>query len=100
MVEEKHQDDPELARLQAKTAKGALNVLEALFQQPEFRKLIRKAFIRQSLEMSLFLGFLIVGLFTLLGALQSIYNVGPFGNLILGIALIAIGLVYVIRSLR
>lgn len=100
MAEEKHKDDPDLARLQAKTAKGALNVLEALFQQPEFRKLIRKAFIRQSLEMSLFLGFLIVGLFTLLGALQSIYNVGPYGNLILGIALIVVGLAYVIRSLR
>ena len=100
MAEEKRQDDPELARLQAKTAKGALNILEALFQQPEFRKLIRKAFIRQSVEMSIFLGFFVVGLFTLFNALKSIYNIGVVGDVAISVILILVGLVYVVRSLR
>ena len=100
MAEEKHQDDPELARLRQKSARGALNILEALFQQPEFRKLIRKAFIKQSVEMSIFLGFFVVGLFTLFNALKSIYNIGVVGDVAVGVILILVGLVYVVRSLR
>jgi len=88
MAEEKRRDDPDLARLQAKTAKGALNIL------------IRKAFIKQSVEMSIFLGFFVVGLFTLFNALKSIYNIGVVGDVAVGVILILVGLVYVVGSLR
>ena len=100
MAEEKHQDDPELARLRAKTAKGALNVVEALLQQPELRKLILKLFAKESVKMSLFLGFFIVGLFTVFNALKSILCVGVVGDVAIGIILIFVGLIYVVRSLR
>jgi len=87
-------------RLKRKTASGALNILKALLDNPEFGRAIRKAFIKHSVVMALFLSFMVVGLFMILDAVKSIYNIGPEVNLSVGVALIFAGLIYIIRSVR
>jgi len=97
--ENKERVDPNLERLRQKTAKGALNVVEALFQEPRFRKLIRRTLLKQSLETSIFLALLIVGIFTVFNTLKTVYNFGWIGDLLFGVTLISIGLSYIIRGL-
>jgi len=106
MAEEKHQDDPELARLQAKTAKGALNVIEAILNEPKFQaflnnpklhKLINKLFIKQSLKMGLIMGFLVTGLLMICNNLKQILNVNDG---IFGFMLTMIGLLLLIKEVK
>jgi len=99
MAPETDKEDIE-ERLKRKTASGALNILKALFDNPEFGRAIRKAFIKHSVVMALFLSFMVVGLFMILDAVKSIYNIGVAGNLVIGVTLISVGATYIIRSLR
>jgi len=92
--------DPELERLQQKTAKGALNVVEALFQEPKFRKLIRRAIVRESLKSGIFLGFFIVGLMGLFTVMKTVYQFSWIEDLILSVVLLAVGLIYMLKSLK
>jgi len=94
------EEDPSLKYLRAKSQEGIGNILEGILDNPEVKKIITRAIIRQSVETGIFLSCLIVGVMTLFSALKAVFNLGWRGDFAIGIILIIIGVVYVVGKLK
>jgi hypothetical protein len=100
MIMTEKDDDPEIAYLKAKSQKGVVNTVEAILEQPEMKRLIRKMLVREALKQSVILCFLFTGIFTVYNALRQLVNWGLGGDVALGVSLIFIAVAYLIRNSR
>jgi len=100
-LEQKNEDkeDP-IEHLRGKAQSGVSNILKAVLEEEEVKKLISKAVVRQSIETGLFLSCLIVGIITLFNSVKIALGFGWEGDLAAGITLIIIGASYVFRKLK
>jgi len=93
-------NDPEIAYLNTKINKSTAKTVEAILEQPEMKRLIRKMLVREALKQSVILCFLFTGIFTIYNALRQITNWGLTGDMALGVSLIFIAVAYLIKSGR
>jgi hypothetical protein len=98
--DEKNKDDAEIAYLKAKMNKSAAKTVEAILEQPEMKRLIRKTLVREALKSSIILCLLFTGIFTIYSALRSAVNWGLTGDVALGATLILVAVAYLIRNSR
>ena len=100
MGDEEDKDDPEVAYLKAKMNKSAAKTVEAILEQPEMKRLIRKTLVREALKSSIILCLLFTGIFTIYNALRSAVNWGLAGDVAAGATLILVAAVYLLWTRR
>ena len=93
-------DDPDLARLRAKTVQGALNVLDALLEDPNFQMRLRRVMLRETVKSALFMALFIVGLFMLFGVAKTVYGFSWVVDLATSVTLLIVGLLYMLKKTR
>jgi len=91
--------DPEVARIYMKTARGFLSVAEAVLEDPEVKRFVRRIVLLEGLRMGAILALMFSGLSMVLGFLQSTAS-NPHTSLAAGITLILASLAVVARELR
>jgi hypothetical protein len=98
--DEEDKDDPEVAYLKAKMNKSAAKTVEAILEQPEMKRLIRKTLVREALKSSIILCLLFTGIFTIYNALRSAVNWGLAGDVAAGATLILVAAAYLLWTRR
>ena len=86
-------------RLNKKTKQGALNVVNEVLADPKVQEVIKTALLRETIKNTIILSCLLIGLLKLYEVAKTVIGFDWRGDLCISVVLIAIGLIYVIRSL-
>ena len=95
--DERGESDPELNRLKRKARQGAVNLLESILDDPKIRKIIHRAFVRESIKMGFTMSFLVTGFILLFNTLKELTHVN---DITLAIILLTAGIALLLREIR
>lgn len=90
----------ERERLERKASEGALNIVSKILEQPEVQRAITRAVGKQAMISGLFMSFFLVGFFMLFDVAKEVLGHTWQGDLFLGLAMIAVGGAYMLKSVR
>ncbi|MCJ7633802.1 hypothetical protein MUP77_15625 [Candidatus Bathyarchaeota archaeon] len=92
-------DDPDLKRLNAKTKKGAINVVSEVLDDPQVRAIIKNAILPETVRGSIIMACLMIGLLKLYDVAKTLIGFNWVGDSVISVTLITIGLIYLLPAL-
>jgi len=92
-------DDPEIARLRAKTQDGALNVVGDILNDPRVQQIIKKALLRETVKNTIFLTCFLIGFLKIYDVTKTVIGFNWIVDFTVSTILIMIGSVYLIKGL-
>lgn len=93
-------NDPELAYLKSKATASTVTTIEAILEQPQMKKLIRKTFVKEGLLQGFIMAIIFVGLMMVYNAAKAALNSGWQADFAVGTFLILAGALYLWRKIR
>lgn len=92
------EDSEEVKRIKAKAEDSAVGVVKKVLNQPEVQKVLKSNINKQTFISGLFMSFLLIGFLEVSQAIKAIFNYTWQFDLSAGIVMIAIGAIYMIRT--
>jgi hypothetical protein len=92
-------DDPEIARLQEKSKKGAKNIIGDVLADPEVQKVIKNALFKETVKNAIIMSCLLIGLLKLYDVAKILINFNWIGDTTISIILILVGLIYLFHDM-
>ena len=100
MGDEEDKNDLEIAYLNTKINKSAAKTVEAILEQPEMKRLIRKTFVREGLLQGFIMAFIFLGLMMIYNSCKAALNFGWQIDLLVGYFLTFSGALYLWKKMR
>lgn len=91
-------NDPDIKRLDAKTKKGALNIVGEVLADPQVQNTIKTALFRETIKNSIILTCLLVGLLKLYDVSKTVIGFDWRGDLLMSVILVSVGLIYMLKN--
>lgn len=98
--EHDEEDDSEIRRLREKTAKGAVNIVGDVLDDPRIKRMIKKTLLPETIKNAIFMSAFLVGIMFIFNAVKQITGQGPYFDLVCGIALVFIGSICILSSMH
>lgn len=91
--------DPELERLKQKSAKGAMNIIGDLFNNPEIQQSIKKIIMRKFSIPIVAVFCLFIGILGLFDVAKQILGLGWQVEIVICALFVLIGLIYLLKNM-
>ena len=91
--------DPEIKQLQDKTAKGAVNLVSGILENPEVQKTIKNALVRETVKQAVIMSCLFIGILNLYGVAKQVIGFGWQVEAVISLVLMSIGLSYILKNM-
>lgn len=91
--------DPEIKRLQEKTANGAANMVGDILNNPKVQGTIRTVLVKEVMKSAILMSALFVGLMNLYGVAKQVLGFSWQVETVISFVLVAIGLSYMLKNM-
>ena len=91
--------DPEIKRIQDKTARGAVTVVASILENPDVQKTIKNALVRETVKQAVIMSCLFIGILNLYGVAKQLIGFGWQVEAIISTVLVLIALIYMLRNI-
>lgn len=91
--------DPEIAKIEAANRKGAKNVVGDILSDPEVQSMIKGALLKETVKNSIVMACILIGALKIYDVAKIIIGFNWVGDLIIALALLGVGLIYLFRTM-
>ncbi len=91
--------DTEIKRIEEKTAKGAINVVASILENPGVQKTIKDALVRETVKQAAIMSCLFIGILNLYGVAKQVIGFGWQTEAIISTILVLIALIYMLKNI-